>query len=113
MGVALVDVAPADDVDQVLVPAGTLLNGGPDSLDQPQTYRTDRDIVVGRAQIEKLAAVYVGKRITGKTKRKFKPNIQRVRALVDGVPQRIKVCTRCLKSGRVTKPFSGAAASAK
>jgi large subunit ribosomal protein L28 len=38
------------------------------------------------------------------TKRVFKPNIVRVRALVDGKVKRIRVCTRCLRSGKVTKP---------
>lgn len=46
----------------------------------------------------------IGLRITGHTMRKFKPNIQRVSALVDGRVTRVKVCTRCLKSGRVIKP---------
>ena len=31
------------------------------------------------------------------------PNIQRVRAVVLGVPRRIYVCTRCLRSNKVTK----------
>ena len=38
-----------------------------------------------------------------KKKRVFKPNLKRVRAVVDGVPRRIKACTRCIKSGRVAK----------
>lgn len=38
-----------------------------------------------------------------RTKRTREPNLQRVRALVDGKPKRIRVCTRCLKSGRVTR----------
>jgi large subunit ribosomal protein L28 len=37
------------------------------------------------------------------TNRRFDPNLQRVRAYVDGVPKRTYVCTRCLKSGRVRK----------
>ena len=37
------------------------------------------------------------------TKWRFDPNLQRVRMLVDGVARRAYVCTRCLKSGRVTK----------
>ena len=37
------------------------------------------------------------------TKRRFDPNLQRVRMLVNGVAKRGYVCTRCLKSGRVTK----------
>jgi len=37
------------------------------------------------------------------TKRRFDPNLQRVRMLVDGVARRAYVCTRCLKGGKVTK----------
>ena len=33
-----------------------------------------------------------------KTKRTWKPNIQRVRAIVDGEVKRINVCTRCLRT---------------
>lgn len=46
----------------------------------------------------------VGKKITGKTKRKFKPNIQKVRAVMNGTVRRVKVCTRCMKKGRIEKP---------
>jgi large subunit ribosomal protein L28 len=49
----------------------------------------------------------VGLKTTGRTLRKFKPNVQRVRAIVDGAPGRIRVCTRCLKSGRVQKAVRG------
>lgn len=48
----------------------------------------------------------VGLRITGRTLRKFKPNIQRVRALVDGEVRRVKVCTKCLRGGKILKPAS-------
>ena len=37
------------------------------------------------------------------TKRRFDPNLQKVRALVGGAPRRVYVCTRCLKAGKVTK----------
>jgi large subunit ribosomal protein L28 len=37
------------------------------------------------------------------TKRRFNPNLQRVRILMDGVPRRVSVCTRCLKAGKVQK----------
>lgn len=46
-----------------------------------------------------------GRKITGKSARKFRPNIQRMRVVVNGSTQRMKVCTGCLKSGRVQKPF--------
>jgi large subunit ribosomal protein L28 len=39
-----------------------------------------------------------------RTKRRWNPNIQRVRTLVDGVtPKRINVCTSCLKAGKVVR----------
>lgn len=37
------------------------------------------------------------------TKRRWHANLRRVRASVDGRPIRMLVCTRCLRSGRVTK----------
>jgi len=46
----------------------------------------------------------VGRKTTGVTKRKFKPNIQRVRALVDGKVCRIKVSAKAIRMGLVTKP---------
>ena len=35
--------------------------------------------------------------------RRFEPNLQPVRAIVNGATRRIRVCTRCLRSGKVTK----------
>jgi large subunit ribosomal protein L28 len=37
------------------------------------------------------------------TKRRFDPNLQRVRVLLNGSPTRAYVCTRCLKGGKVIK----------
>ncbi|GAK49158.1 50S ribosomal protein L28 [Candidatus Moduliflexus flocculans] len=39
-----------------------------------------------------------------KTKRRWYPNLQQVRAVVNGAVKRMKVCTRCLRSGKVQKP---------
>ena len=38
-----------------------------------------------------------------RTKRRWNPNIQRVRALVGGAPKRLNVCTGCIKSGKIVK----------
>ena len=38
-----------------------------------------------------------------KTSRVWIPNLQRTRAVVNGVARRIRVCTRCIRSGRVAK----------
>jgi large subunit ribosomal protein L28 len=37
------------------------------------------------------------------SKRQWKPNLHLVRAVVGGQTKRIKVCTRCLRSGKVLK----------
>ena len=37
------------------------------------------------------------------TKRRFDPNLQRVRINDDGTARRVYVCTRCLKAGKVIK----------
>jgi large subunit ribosomal protein L28 len=35
--------------------------------------------------------------------RRFEPNLQTVRAVVNGAPRRIRVCTRCIRSKRIVK----------
>jgi large subunit ribosomal protein L28 len=47
-----------------------------------------------------------GKRVSHshhRTNRRFDPNVQRVRALVNGSPKRIYACTSCLKAGKVQR----------
>ncbi|MFH1422894.1 MAG: 50S ribosomal protein L28 [Planctomycetota bacterium] len=46
----------------------------------------------------------VGIKTTSITKRKFKPNIQKLKMVVNGTVKRIKVCTQCVRSGNVAKP---------
>jgi len=41
-----------------------------------------------------------------RTKRRWNPNIQRIRAIVDGSPKRLHVCTGCIKAGKVQKKVS-------
>ncbi|GAA3441790.1 MULTISPECIES: 50S ribosomal protein L28 [Planomonospora] len=38
-----------------------------------------------------------------RTRRSWKPNIQPVRAVVNGTPKRLNVCTSCIKAGKVTR----------
>ena len=37
------------------------------------------------------------------TKRRFNPNLQRIRVIVNGTAKRAYVCTRCLKAGKIQK----------
>ena len=46
----------------------------------------------------------VGTKITGITRRRFKPNLQRVRITTpNGTHKTVRVCTQCLRSGAVQK----------
>lgn len=38
------------------------------------------------------------------TNRRWNPNLQQVRAVINGTNRKIRVCTQCLKSGKVQKP---------
>jgi large subunit ribosomal protein L28 len=38
-----------------------------------------------------------------RTPRRWDPNVQRVRAVVNGSPKRLNVCTSCLKAGKVQR----------
>ncbi|MFW5653472.1 MAG: 50S ribosomal protein L28 [Planctomycetota bacterium] len=46
----------------------------------------------------------IGKKVTSISRRTFKPNLQTVNAEVDGKPRKLRVTTRAIKSGLVTKP---------
>jgi large subunit ribosomal protein L28 len=35
--------------------------------------------------------------------RRFEPNLQKVRAIIDGTTRRVRVCTRCIRSNKVVK----------
>ena len=45
----------------------------------------------------------VGRKITGKTNRRFKANVQKIHAVVNGAKRRIKVCAQCIRAGKVTR----------
>jgi large subunit ribosomal protein L28 len=51
---------------------------------------------------KKTGGIGLNRRKTNK--RAFKPNLQKVRAFVNGEVKRMKVCTTCIKSNKVIKP---------
>ena len=70
-------------------------------------YFTGRRTVAGRSIARRGKAKSkggVGKKTTGITKRKFKPNIQRVRAVIDGKITRVKVSAKAMRMGLIVKP---------
>jgi large subunit ribosomal protein L28 len=71
-----------------------------------ECYYTGKRTSFGNQMTRRGKAKYlggVGRKITGITRRKFKPNIQKVHAIVDGKVMRIRVSTKALKMGLVTK----------
>ena len=54
---------------------------------------------------QKISKGGFGLKPTGITRRKFKPNLQKVRAVIDGVPTRVVASTKAIKSGLVVKPL--------
>jgi large subunit ribosomal protein L28 len=47
----------------------------------------------------------VGNKVKSRTKRRIKPNLRKVKCMVDGEVRRIWVSTRAIKSGLVIKPM--------
>ncbi len=54
---------------------------------------------------QKVSKGGFGLKTTGISRRTFKPNLQKVTAVVDGVPTRVRASTRAIKSGLVVKPL--------
>ncbi|MFQ5590671.1 MAG: 50S ribosomal protein L28 [Phycisphaerae bacterium] len=72
-----------------------------------ECYFTGKRTRAGRSLARRGKAKYlggVGIKTTGVTKRKFKPNIQRVRAVIDGRVCRIKVSAKAIRMGLLVKP---------
>ncbi len=50
----------------------------------------------------------VGTKVTGISRRQFKPNLQRVKAATPDGTKTVRVCTQCLRSGAIRKPVKRA-----
>jgi len=47
----------------------------------------------------------IGRKVTGKTRRKFKPNLQRIKIEIDGKVRHVRVCVKAIRSGLIKKPI--------
>ncbi|NLW86787.1 MAG: 50S ribosomal protein L28 [Planctomycetes bacterium] len=68
---------------------------------------TNKKTVAGRSITRRGKAKYlggVGRKTTGITKRKFRANMQRVRAVIDGKVTKINVSAKAIKMGLIVKP---------
>ena len=76
------------------MPRECIFTGKRTSFGKTRTYRG-----------QKISKGGFGLKPTGITRRTFKPNIQTVNAMVDGVPKRVKVSTKAIRNGLVVKPL--------
>ena len=58
--------------------------------------------IVRRGKAKYLGGV--GRKPTGITRRKFKPNLQRIQVEHEGTVRRMRVCVQCIRSGKVKRP---------
>jgi large subunit ribosomal protein L28 len=97
-------IAKSESVGKL--PRSTFLTGK--SAAMPRVcYFTGKKTTFGNQKTHRGKAKYlggVGTKVTGITPRKFKPNIQKVRAVVNGRVTRIKVSAKALRMGLVVKP---------
>ncbi len=73
-----------------------------------ECYFTGKRTVFGRSISRRGKAKHlggVGKKVTGVAKRKFKPNIQKVHAIIDGKICRVRVSTKAIRMGLIQKPL--------
>ena len=64
---------------------------------KPQTGKS----VVRKGMAKKKGGT--GSKIVRSCKRKFSPNLQKMRILIDNHPQRAYVCAKCIKKGKIKK----------
>lgn len=69
---------------------------------------TGRKTATGNTYTHRGKAKYlggVGTKVTGKSKRQFRPNLHTVTAVVDGSVKRVKVSTKAMRMGMLVKPL--------
>ncbi len=59
--------------------------------------------ITRRGKAKRLGGV--GKKVTGVTRRKFKPNIQKVHAVINGKVRRVRVSAKAIRMGLIQKPL--------
>jgi len=71
-------------------------------------FFTGKKTIFGNSITRRGKAKYlggVGRKVTGISRRKFKPNIQKVRAVIDGTVMRIRVSAKAMRLGVIQKPL--------
>ena len=58
--------------------------------------------IVRRGKAKYLGGI--GRKVTGVSRRTFRPHLQRIQADIDGKVCRVRVCVQCIRGGRVKRP---------
>jgi len=66
-------------------------------------HTTSGNSITRRGKAKYLGGV--GRKVTGISKRKFKPNIQTVRAVINGSVVRVKASAKAIRMGLIQKPL--------
>ena len=70
-------------------------------------YFTGKKTTFGNQVTHRGKAKYlggVGRKVTGISRRAFKPNLQSIQCQVGGSVQKLRVCVACIRSGKVQRP---------
>ena len=123
-GVAVGHRVDIEPVDELLVAPQAVPEGADDTAElrciqasratmgRMLTFATYPEVLRGSRSVMAAVCEVCGKKPSfgmnishshRRTKRRWDPNIQQVRAVVDGAPKRLNVCTSCIRSGKVTK----------
>ena len=73
-----------------------------------ECFYTGKRVSFGNTIARRGKAKYlggVGRKITGISRRQFKPNLQKVRAVIDGKVVRVRVSAKALRMGVIQKPL--------
>jgi len=69
---------------------------------------TGKKPVLGNHYARRGKAKYlggVGRKVTGKTRRKFKPNLQKIKVVIGGKVKKVRVSVKAIRSGLVQRPI--------
>ncbi|WP_370622909.1 50S ribosomal protein L28 [Streptomyces tsukubensis] len=83
------------------------MRGGPVFLEVEITMAQRCDVCAkepsfGKA-VARLGKNAIHRKVQGRSSRRFNPNVQPVKTMVNGTPTKLKVCTSCLKKGKVER----------
>ena len=72
-----------------------------------ECFFTGKKVSLGNQYTRRGKAKYlggVGRKVTGISRRTFRPNLQSIQVETNGTVRRERVCVQCIRSGKVKRP---------